>query len=196
MPGHFENQGMGFNKIEDYADWTINFINENKFKNVTLCGHSMGSGICMQIALSEPCWLDKLILVGAGARLRVVPAFLEGLKKDFKNTLHEGIKWTFGPNTNQTIIEKYIGCLEKTPNNITLNDYIACDKFDIIDKVSEIKYPALIIGADNDILTPLKYGQFLNEKIKDSQFKIIKNAGHSMAIEFPEIFAKLITEFL
>ncbi len=40
---------------------------------VTLIGHSLGGAVALSLALQRPEWLDRIILVGTGARLRVEP---------------------------------------------------------------------------------------------------------------------------
>jgi pimeloyl-ACP methyl ester carboxylesterase len=73
---------------------------------------------------------------------------------------------------------------------------MACDEFDIIDEVGAIKVPSLIISGAEDILTPAKYGQYLNEKIQGSKFNVISNAGHFMMQEKRDEFNQLLLEFL
>ena len=45
-----------------------------------------------------------------------------------------------------------------------LNDFRCCDKFDVMEKVSEIKLPVLCIVGDQDNMTPPKYSQYLAGK--------------------------------
>ena len=77
-----------------------------------------------------------------------------------------------------------------------LNDLLACDRFDITDRVHEIKVPALIIVGTNDTQTPVRYSEFLHEKIAGSKLIIIEGAGHGAAGERPDIVNPAIAEFM
>jgi pimeloyl-ACP methyl ester carboxylesterase len=75
-------------------------------------------------------------------------------------------------------------------------DFIACDEFDLTNEVEKIKVPTLIISATEDILTPVKYGQYLHSKIQGSKFHVIKDAGHFMMQEKPDEFNTILLQFL
>ena len=84
----------------------------------------------------------------------------------------------------------------KTDPEVTYNDFKICDKFDVIDKMSLINVPCLIICGNEDKLTPVKYSQFFYEKLKNSKLSIIKNAGHLVMLEKPEEVNQAIKEFI
>jgi len=73
---------------------------------------------------------------------------------------------------------------------------LACEDFDITEGISSIEVPTLIISADEDILTPVKYGEYLHGKIKGSRFYVIRGAGHFMMQEKPEEFNRILMDFL
>lgn len=77
-----------------------------------------------------------------------------------------------------------------------LNDFLCCDKFDIMDRVREIKLPALIICGESDVWTPVKYATYLGTNIGDSRLVIVPGAGHFVFAEKPEAVNKAIEDFL
>jgi pimeloyl-ACP methyl ester carboxylesterase len=77
-----------------------------------------------------------------------------------------------------------------------LNDLLACDRFDITDRVHEIKPPALIIVGTTDTQTPVKYSEFLHEMLPGSKLIVIEGAGHGTAGERPDIVNPAIAEFM
>ena len=48
---------------------------------------------------------------------------------------------------------------------VELNDLKACDGFDMMDSVGEIKLPTRVICGSDDAMTPVKYSQFLTNNI-------------------------------
>ncbi|MCJ7575809.1 MAG: alpha/beta hydrolase, partial [Dehalococcoidia bacterium] len=79
---------------------------------------------------------------------------------------------------------------------VMLNDFLCCDKFDITERVHQIKLPTLIICGELDVMTPVKYANYLGAKITDSRVVIVPKAGHFVLAEKPEVVNKAIEDFL
>ncbi|MGH7320981.1 MAG: alpha/beta fold hydrolase, partial [Candidatus Rokuibacteriota bacterium] len=81
LPGHGATGGGG-DSIRDYAAWVMTFLDAAGLARVVLGGHSMGGAIAQTIALAHPDRLDGLVLIGTGARLRVLSRILELCRMD------------------------------------------------------------------------------------------------------------------
>jgi pimeloyl-ACP methyl ester carboxylesterase len=77
-----------------------------------------------------------------------------------------------------------------------LNDFLCCDKFDIMDRVGEIKLPALAIVGDRDNMTPPKYTQYLASHLPDCRMAVIEGASHLVVMEKPDQVNSAIEGFL
>jgi pimeloyl-ACP methyl ester carboxylesterase len=75
-------------------------------------------------------------------------------------------------------------------------DYVACDRFDLMNQVQDIRVPTLIIAGTVDQMTPLKYSQYLRDQIPDSELAEIKDGGHMLALEKPLEVTRALTPFL
>ena len=64
-----------------------------------------------------------------------------------------------------------------------LTDFHACNGFDVMDRLGEIRVPTLVVNGDDDRLTPLKYGEYLAANIPGAVLKIIHGAGHLAMLE-------------
>ena len=69
LPGHPD--GVPCDSIEGYVEWVRGFIKARRYKDVVLCGHSMGGAIAQMYALRYPEEIRGLILIGTGAKLKV-----------------------------------------------------------------------------------------------------------------------------
>ena len=136
------------------------------------------------------------MLVGTGTRLRVHADILTGIDQDYPKTVELICRWAFGPDASKELIDGSRNALLGTDPRVTRGDLVACNAFDIGPQVGDITYPALIISATDDRLTPPKYGVFLNQHIENRQYCLIQGAGHMMAIEKPEAFMDGLTAFL
>jgi pimeloyl-ACP methyl ester carboxylesterase len=196
LPGHGASDPPGETSISAYADWVERFVEVMGLKRVVLVGCSLGSAIALWIAVRHRAWLVALGLVGSGVRLRVHPFILEGLinnpPKSLKK-LGEYCLSSSSPNHLKTLmVDKYC-----KSNPLTIHgDLTACDKFDIINQIHEIDVPTLIVVGEKDALTPVKYSEYLNGKIKSSTMVKIPEAGHLVMMEKPEEFNSAVQSFV
>ena len=63
-------------------------------------------------------------------------------------------------------------------------------------EVEKIVLPTLILCGEDDQLTPVKYSQFLQSRIKGSKLEVLPNAGHMVMMESPQVFNEKIREFI
>ena len=195
LPGHGKSQGKGRDSIEDYATVVDAFVKASNLNRVILMGHSLGGAIAQQLALVAPKWLAALILVGTGARLRVAPSILDTLLKTTEPAANLIADWSFGPSAPTSAVETVRHGWQQTPRSITYGDFKACDGFDVMQKVEDIRMPVLVLTGSEDKLTPPKYGAYLASNIPDAKHVIIPNAGHMMALEYPDFFIEQVMTF-
>ncbi|WP_035259274.1 alpha/beta fold hydrolase [Desulfatirhabdium butyrativorans] len=196
LPGHGKSGGSGRTSVEDYADVSEAVVARCGWTAVTVAGHSLGGAIALTIGLRGPRWLDGLVLVGTGARLRVAPAILEGLATNPDPLFSTMDAWAFGPNADRALRERFVQQMKAAGAPVVLGDFSACDRFDMMPHLSRITCRTLVVSAENDLLTPLKYGQYLQQTLPDARLEVIPGAGHMMGLEQPEIFGKAILRFM
>ncbi len=197
LPGHGASEPPGESSVSGFSHWVVDFISGLGLEKVMLVGCSLGSAITQWIALNaaQP-WLVAVGLVGAGARLKVHPAFLQGLKEDSSKALSMLADYCLADNPDPalhaTLNEKY----SHVSAELIYGDLYACNEFDVMDKVNTLTLPTCIIVGEQDKLTPVKYSKYLNEVIKGSSLSIIPNAGHLVSMERPMEFNKALRNFL
>jgi pimeloyl-ACP methyl ester carboxylesterase len=79
---------------------------------------------------------------------------------------------------------------------VALNDFLCCDKFDVMEQVQNIKVPTLIIVGTEDIMTPVKFAQYLANKIFGSKLVIFNGGTHYVFQEKPDEVNKAIKEWV
>jgi len=196
LPGHGLSTGSGRSTVGDYAEFIDDFVSALGLSRVIVAGHSLGGAIVLELALKQPVWLAGLVLVGTGVRLRVHPDILDETQRDYAKPVDLICRWAFGPYASKEMIDGSRKALLDNGVEVSRGDFVACNAFDIGSRIGDIVYPALIVSATDDRLTPPKYGVFLNQHIKNSQYCLIQRAGHMMAIEKPEAFMDGLTAFL
>jgi pimeloyl-ACP methyl ester carboxylesterase len=195
LPGHGHSGGHGRTSVEAYADFIEAFVRQLGLSHLTLFGHSLGGAITQCLALRRPPWLAAIVLVGTGARLRVDPSILGSILAFQPATLDLMTQFTLGPAAPQSLISQIRYGFAHTSSRITHSDFLACDRFDVMQQVNRISLPTLIVSATHDLLTPLKYSEYLYKHIPNARLHIIENAGHMMALERPREFMEGVTGF-
>ncbi len=184
--------------IEDYATWLHKYIHDRGYFRPVIVGHSMGGAIAQTYALKYPGEIKGLVLVGTGARLRVRPDFLNALEALVGAPPAEFRKFTeplygrVAPAIRDMVLDKAVGVGAR----VSLNDFQCCDKFDIMDKLHQIKVPTLVICGTEDEMTPVKYSQYLADKIEGAKLVVIEGATHLVFLEKPQEVNQAIEEFI
>jgi len=196
LPGHGESEGEGEEEIGKYAGHIHSFVKALGLQKVFLVGHSMGGAIVQTLALTHPEVMKGIVLVGTGARLRVLPLILEGIKNNFKETVQKINQFAFSPKAPSDLIGKGVSSMVQCKPEVLYGDFLACDRFDLMKEVEKVDLPTLILCGEDDQLTPLKYSQFLQNRIKGSKLEVLSNAGHMVMMESPQTFNEKIKEFI
>jgi len=196
LPGHGKTEVPARNTVEACAHWLSEVLNTLFEKPVFLMGHSFGGAIVQQTALLYPDLLRGVILVGTGSRLKVAPAFLEGLLNDFEKTVDTIVAFAYASGADASMIREGARLMKEAGSVVVHGDFLACDRFDLRSEVAKIQHPCLIICGDQDKLTPLSLSDSLNKSIAGSRLEIIPSAGHTVMIEKYEDLNACVMDFL
>jgi pimeloyl-ACP methyl ester carboxylesterase len=195
LPGHGRSTGEGNDTIRGYAKAIAAFLQAVDTGPTIIVGHSMGGAIAMTLALDFDC-LAGAVLVGTGARLRVAPAILEGIHTNFEQSVELITRFAWSQGALPRLIELGRQALLDTGPDVLLGDFSACDSFDVMERLEEVRVPTLVISSSADQLTPVKYGRFLAGHIPNAHLVVIENAGHMMMLEQPNEVARAVRKFL
>jgi pimeloyl-ACP methyl ester carboxylesterase len=196
LPGHGRSSGDGCDTIECYVNVVVAFVREAGIDDATVVGHSMGGAIAQRLALEGGSWISALGLIATGARLRVAPAILESIRDDFDRAVALITRYAWGPEASESMMDLGREALEGTGPDVLLGDFLACDSFDVMNRLGEIEIPALVVCGTADELTPVKYARFLAENIPDARLVTVEGAGHMGMLERPREVGEAVTEFV
>lgn len=196
LPGHGRSPGPGMDKVEDYTRVLVDFIDELGPPRPVLVGFSMGGAIAQQALLTHPEKFPAAVLIGTGAKLRVLPLVFETIEKDFPAYVELKGKMATSPHSDPRLIQSSLEDTARQDPKVVLGDFKACDAFDVRNRLPEIQAPVLIISGEDDLLTPPKFSQYLAEKIEGARRVHLQAAGHLMSLEKPEEVNQAIRDFI
>ncbi|MEW5734665.1 MAG: alpha/beta hydrolase [Thermodesulfobacteriota bacterium] len=196
LPGHGQSQGPFPESVAGYAEVVSGLVAALRLSKVVVMGHSLGGAVCLTLCLQKPGWLKGAVLMGTGARLRVNPMIIEGLSKDYLGAVSMMDSFLFASEAPAELRETSRDHMKKADPQAVINDFRACNAFDVMARLSEIAVPCQVISADQDVLTAPKYGQYLADHIPGAVHSVIQGAGHMMAVEKPGEVTGIVESFL
>jgi pimeloyl-ACP methyl ester carboxylesterase len=198
LPSHGDSPGPGETTIEGYARRVVDWLSEQGIARAILAGHSLGGAIAMTAALEEVDRVAGLVLVGTGGRLRVTDEILLATADPdrFQESIDTITGWSFSDSASEQLVSLANLRMSEIQPEVIHGDFTACNQFDILDRLSQIAVPTLILCGKQDRLTPVKYSHFLDEQIPESTLVLIENAGHMVMLEQPLEVAGAVEHFI
>ena len=198
LPGHGKSEGVGRQDILEYGRVVFEFMKALRLRSAVIVGFSMGSAIALSLALHYRKRVLGLVLVGAGAKMRVAPAMLElaSNPSTFLAGIETVIENSYSQNVDPQVKELAIQQMTETRQAVLFGDFLACDAFNVMERTNKIHVPTLLITGSADQMMPPNRAEYLRDQIEGAQLQIVEGAGHMVMIEQPDKVAELLTDFL
>ncbi|MFX0042419.1 MAG: alpha/beta fold hydrolase [Candidatus Hodarchaeota archaeon] len=217
------SSGKSDHPTEDYTLDTLvedlkGLMDFLKVDKTHLMGQSMGGWLSQNFALKYPEKVNKLVLIGTnhkGAGLHILKDTLIDLYELAKTNKEEAF-WKYAKLMHHRRFLKEMQADPKkkfydlwsaedlirefTNNRMNPEDYERFEKagsmHNLLNRLSEIKHPTIIIGGANDKMSPKLVLDEMHEVLPNSKMEIIDNAGHHVFIEEAPKVNQLILDFL
>ena len=211
LPGHLA-AGEARSSVEEYAAWLHGYVASRNYDRPVLAGHSLGGAIVLQYALDYPEEVGGLILVGTGAKLRVAPHVLAAIQKGIESPtewlsdfveaqlmkIEDVLSYPMSRDAgiDGSLRTQIISEIGQVGAKVQLNDFLCCERFDVMQRVHEINAPTLVLVGSLDVFTPPKYGVYLEEHVGGAKMVVIEGGTHFFFAEKPEQTNRAISHFL
>lgn len=207
--------------LKEYAMMLNDFIQKKELENVVLVGHSMGGQISIHTVLNYPQNFEKLVLIAPAGietfsekeaaimKSAYTPAMVESTsdeqilanyKLNFYSFPEDALKMV-----DQRIAMKKAEDFPQYAETVVNNIHAMLDE-PVIDRLSELDLPVLMIFGKNDMLIPNRYFhpeesidnllKVSKDRIKDLKVETIDEAGHFVNFEKCDQVNEAIRNFI
>ncbi|RMF57426.1 MAG: alpha/beta fold hydrolase [Calditrichaeota bacterium] len=209
----FDNRGVGKSSkppgpysIEQMTVDLVALLDHLNIPKTHVLGFSLGGYIALELAISSPERVDRLILAGTSAGGKnatpMAPEVLQLLLKTEGNPeelIREKLTLAFTEEyLRKTDLSKFIRqrLEDPQPRHAFLAQAQAGANFDRSQDLYRVVAPTLILAASGDPIIPLPNAQFMAANIPNSVLKIYQGFAHQFLIENAEEFNRDVITFL
>ncbi|MGH6828432.1 MAG: alpha/beta fold hydrolase [Rhizomicrobium sp.] len=169
--------------------------------HAVMVGASAGGGLAADFTLAHPDAVDRLVLVGpaiSGLRYsqyfdrRVAEMGQHVRKGDLDGALRGS--WLFAPG-HDAALNRAVALLTANPQDLMHRD-MARPAPTALPLLSSIEAPTLVLIGDHDIADNEGEAEVAEALIPHAYRIVVRDAGHLMFMERPEIFARLVEQFV
>lgn len=208
--------------IQQLANDTAGLLDALKIQKADVLGYSLGATIAQQLTFSHPDKVNRLILVGAscGGKEGIPPSpqlveFMSDIVNKSLNNIpvtEEEIKEIMSSSFGSAWVKLHPNSLENIPtaedvfSAISPNTmkqqfrigegWMATNWDGICDELTKILSPTLIITGTHDNNVPSGNSLIIAEKIPGAWLVQIKDGGHALFAQYPDIVNRVLETFL
>jgi len=179
---------------------------------VIVVGSSYGGAIAATIALDYPERVERLVLVGAvtnnePTRYLLMRLFGSPLIGDILSPLLIGSRLLLKRRMKR-VYDRHSWVLDDkrlearhqplrtaAAHRAIIRTVRRWDADRIHREAHLIKHSTLMLWGDNDVETPLRFGEQLHEAMRDARLIVFRNCGHLPHEEFPQAFTEVVLDF-
>jgi pimeloyl-ACP methyl ester carboxylesterase len=201
LPGHGRSSGVeGLRSVEDYAAFTLAFLDALRLDSAVIAGHSMGGAIAMEFALRHPARVQGLVLIATAAKFDIPKERIETWRAVTMGRASQPFNNDgYSPKTiasKPEVIREGWGEQIQTDPRVRWGDLVACSQADLRDRVGRLDKPTLILAGADDSITPPAEAEFIKSRIKGARLEVVPDTAHRLTTERPDLVNAAIEKFL
>lgn len=188
--------------LEQLGQDVVNLLDHLNIAKAAFCGISMGGLTGQWLAIHKPERFSQVIVCNTAAKIGQEQAWQDRAALVREQGLAPiaataASRWFTNPfiQSNPAVVAELSNDLGAGSPEGYANCCEALAKADVREQLSSIQIPVLIIAGQQDPVTTVADGQFMQQRIANSKLFEI-NASHISNIEQPEAFNQAVQTFL
>jgi 2-hydroxy-6-oxonona-2,4-dienedioate hydrolase len=204
LPGFGGSRNMpGETSMSGLARAVVACLDELGVKHFILVGHSMGGAVAQQIALDFGSRIERLVLYGTSCS-GTLPERFESFDQSIARLRSQGVAahaerviptW-FVDGANSTHYETCRRAADDMALEAAVLAQEAISRWSVCAQLSQVRIPTMVIAGDRDRSCSPNEAYRLWQSIPDARLCIMPNCAHAVHLERPELFNRILKEFL
>jgi pimeloyl-ACP methyl ester carboxylesterase len=210
----FDNRGTGRSDVTPgnyttrlLADDAAALLDHLGIANAHVLGWSMGGMIAQELVLAYPEKVDRLVLSASSAKVTAKSAFIawSNVEAINRGELQTSVNWQLSFCFSKALFANEALLFEVKESALNpaypvrldglISQFAAVESHDRRKQLRRIKSPTLVLGAAEDSIIDVDQVKALALEIDNSQLRILPG-GHMHHIEYSELFARTVIQFL
>ena len=204
--GQSDPSRVGFTVDRMAAD-VVALMDALDVERAHIVGHSTGGAIAQILAVEQPKRFASVVLSATWTKPDAYFRRMFNLRKDIllrlgpsayvqANTLYLYPSWWVARNNEQLRHAEAQHLAVFPPIDIAASRIDAILAFDRTESLGRIKIPTLVVGAEDDIVTPAYFSEELARLIPGAEVKIFPRGGHAFTQVRAREFNQAVLPFL
>src|SRR5580693_3605433 len=193
--------------VDRMAGDVIALMDALEIERAHVVGHSTGGAVAQILAIEHPKRLASVVLSASWTKPDAYFRRLFGLRKDIllrlgpsayvqSNTLFLYPSWWVARNNERLRQLEAQNLAVFPPTEIAASRIDAILAFDRTEQLGRIKTPTLVVGAEDDLVTPAYFSEELARLIPGAEIKIFPRGGHAFTQVRAREFNQAVLPFL
>ena len=185
--------------LEDWAASVLDVVSCEE--SIVAIGSSMGGSCAIEMARQAPDRIAALILVGTKAGHRPEPdvrdASIETLRSNGITGIWPEVSHWFSKTTPQEIVDRASLMANQQRTDDLINAVrVFHGRSDLEHVLCKWNKPYLVISGDQDPMFPQRKSERIAKLGPNGELCVMNDCGHFMNMERPEVFNRIVGEFL
>lgn len=207
LPGFGESARITPASLDRWSDWVAALLDALRIERAVVGGLSMGGYLALALARRHPARVRALVL--ADTRAGADSEEARAKRRDAQALVRSAgsgaiaeiaITGMIGKTTRASrpsVIAAVDAMMRRATTDAIVDALqVLMDRPDATPALGAITVPTLILCGDEDVLTPVDESRAMQAAITGSRLEVIPEAGHASNFERPEVFNRLLSDFL
>lgn len=194
--------------LQGYADDILEICENLQLKNINLVAHSVSAMIALLAAKKNPTYFNKLVMIGPSPRYINDSEYYGGFSEkdilEMVDTLDSNyLGWSSAitpiimgnpdkPELAEELKDSFCQHDPDIAKHFARVTFLGDNRNDLPD----LKTKTLILQSSQDVIASVKVGEYVKEKIPNSEMVILEATGHCPHMSHPKETIQIIKHFL
>mgnify|MGYP000849591216 FL=1 len=186
--------------IDNYGKFVIDFIRQKELEGAILVGHSLGGPVVQSVMVQRPDLIDRVVLIDPGPPdgLITTPEVYAVLNLYLNNRdlLKKSLIGAMPTRKIDRFTEQLVDEALLMDKRCFVENAKALEKYNYSKSLAGCEIPTLVLVGKKDLIITEAMARRFEKIMPNARVEILADYGHSVNVEDPELFCKILLDFV